>query len=123
MAKVSVWAMVAMLIVPYQRPGVSSPGDCDAQPVTRVWSAITPAVVKERVEPSWPNPQFNDTHGTIILDVWIDERGNVSCIKVVLSIPINDQAAIEAVRRWKFAPATLLSQPVAVVQQVRLLKR
>lgn len=123
MAKVFVGTMVAMLIAPYQRPGVSSPGDCDAKPVTRVWSAITPAVVKERVEPSWPNPQFNGIHGTTILDVWIQERGNVSCIKIVRSIPINDQAAIEAVRQWKFTPATLLSQPVAVVQEVRLLKR
>jgi TonB family protein len=54
------------------------------------------------------------------LDVWIDERGDVACVKVVRSIPVDDQAAIDAVRRWKFVPAAVGGQPIAVVQEVRL---
>jgi TonB family protein len=88
----------------------------------RVWTKTTPAVVKTRVEPSWPIPALNDTHGTILLDVWIDENGDVSCVKITRSMPLNDQAAINAVRQWKFVPATLGGRPVAVVQEVRVLK-
>jgi TonB family protein len=93
------------------------------EPITRVWSTITPAVVKTRVEPSWPSPALNDTHGTIILDVWIDESGDVAYVKIVRSIPLNDPAAIDAVRRWKFTPAARRGRPIAVVQEVRLEKR
>jgi TonB family protein len=88
-----------------------------------VWTTIAPAVVKTQVEPSWPNPAFNDTHGTLILDVWIDESGDVACVKIVRSIPLNDQAAVDAVRRWKFAPATIGGRPIAVIQEVRVQKR
>jgi TonB family protein len=88
----------------------------------RVWTKITPAVVKTRVQPSWPNPFLNDTHGRIVLDVWIDENGDVSCVKITRSIPVNDQAAINAVRQWKFVPATLGGRPIAVVQEVQVPK-
>jgi TonB family protein len=116
---------VLALLAAWQQPA-SSPlktqTECAAES-TRVWTAITPAVVKTRVEPSWPNPAFNDTRGTLILDVWIDEKGDVACVKIVRSIPLDDQAAAEAVRQWKFAPATLAGRPIAVVQEVRVQKR
>jgi len=114
-----------VLLIAGQQP-VSSPPkgqtECTAE-ATRVWTTIAPAVVKTRVEPSWPNPAFNDTRGTIILDVWIDESGDVACVKIVRSILINDQAAIDAVRQWKFAPATVGGRPIAVVQEIRVPKR
>ena len=93
------------------------------EPTIRVWSTIALAVVETRVEPSWPNPAFNDTKGTLVLDVWIDESGDVAYVTVVRSIPLNDSAAIDAVRQWKFTPATRGRQPIPVVQEVRLLKR
>ena len=88
-----------------------------------MWTTIAPAVVKTRVEPSWPNSAFNDTRGTLILDVWIDESGGVACVKIVRSIPLDDQAAVDAVRQWKFAPATMHGRPIAVIQEVRVQKR
>lgn len=77
-----------------------------------------PASVKTRVEPSGPNLFTWDAQGLVVLDVWIDERGNVACVKVVRSIPVFDKAAAEAVRQWKFSPATLGGRPVAIVQTV-----
>jgi TonB family protein len=43
------------------------------------------------------------------LDVWIDEWGEVACVKVTRSAPVHDRAAVEAVRRLKFAPATCMA--------------
>jgi len=57
------------------------------------------------------------------LDVWIDNNGDVACVKIVRSIPLNDQAAVDAVRQWKFAPATMGGRPIAVIQEVRVQKR
>jgi TonB family protein len=52
------------------------------------------------------------------MDVWIDEAGEVKCVKVTRSIPIADTAAVAAVRQWKFTPAKLGDRPVAVVHEV-----
>lgn len=92
--------------------------DCEPAQPARVWSTIVPASVKTRVEPSGQNLFTFNAQGTVVLDVWIDERGEVVCVKVVRSIPVFDTATVEAVRQWKFSPATLGGRPVAVVQTV-----
>ena len=120
MTRIAVCAFLTIVL--YQPLGSSTQPDCQRQP-TRAWTEINHAVVKTRVEPSWPDPFLNDTEGIIVLDVWIDEKGNVSCVKVTRGIPINDRAAVNAVRQWKFTPATLRGQPIAVVQEVRIVKQ
>jgi TonB family protein len=114
---------IAMLIA-HQSTAVPLPAQSQPPPAPtiRVWSAVTPAVVKTRVEPAWPVPALNDTRGTIVLDVWIDEGGNVAFVQIVRSIPLDDTAGINAVRQWKFTPALRSGQPIAVVQEVRLQK-
>jgi TonB family protein len=116
-------ASTIIVLIAAQQSSPPRQPECTSKQTTRVWTAIKPAVVKTRVEPSWPFPGTNDTRGVIILDVWIDEKGNVSCVEVTRSIPINDRAAVAAVRQWTFVPATLRGQPIAVVQEVRLEKR
>jgi TonB family protein len=58
--------------------------------------------------------------GTIILDAWIDESGNVAGVKVIRSIQLYDSLVTDAVRQWKFAPARLEGRAIAVVQSVRV---
>ena len=115
---------VALTMLVGAQVSINSPAitQTDCAGSTRVWTPIIPAVMKTRIEPSWPNPALNDTRGMLILDVWIDEKGDVACVKVVRSIPINDQAAIDAVRQWKFTPASIGGRPIAVVQEVRIPK-
>jgi TonB family protein len=53
--------------------------------------------------------------GVVILEVIIDENGNVTNVKVLKPLPMGlDHQAVEAVERWKFRPATLHGRPVAV---------
>ena len=93
--------------------------DCVASESVRVWTPITPAVVQSQVEPTWPALLRNARgQGTVLLDVWIDENGRVTCVKVTRSIPILDHAVVTAVHQWRFVPAMLDEKPVAVVQQV-----
>ena len=58
------------------------------------------------------------TQGTVILETVIGEDGRVRNLKVLRSIPLLDQAAIDAVRQWQFTPPMLNRQPVAVVMTV-----
>ena len=56
--------------------------------------------------------------GVVILETSIDPEGNVSDARVLRSIPLLDQAAVDAVQQWRFTPALLNGQPVPVVMTV-----
>ncbi len=53
--------------------------------------------------------------GVVIVEATIDKRGNVTDVKVLKPLPMGlDRAAIDAVKKWKFRPATLEGRPVVV---------
>jgi TonB family protein len=54
--------------------------------------------------------------GTVILEVTVDREGNVTAVRVVRSVPLLDQAAIDAVREWKYAPSDSDASRVFPVQ-------
>jgi len=56
--------------------------------------------------------------GIVILEAVIDASGRVESARVLRSIPLLDDAALEAVRQWHFEPARLYGQPVPVVMTV-----
>ena len=54
--------------------------------------------------------------GTVILEVTVDREGNVTAVRVVRSVPLLDQAAIDAVREWKYVPSDSDASRVFPVQ-------
>ena len=53
--------------------------------------------------------------GAVIVEAIIDERGNVTNARILKSLPLGlDQAALDAVQRWKFKPAMFEGRPVKV---------
>jgi len=56
--------------------------------------------------------------GLVILEVTIDERGSVTNAHVLRSQPGLDQAALDAVTQWTFAPARLNGEAIPVVMTV-----
>lgn len=53
--------------------------------------------------------------GVVILEAIIDEQGDVTNVNVLKGLPQGlDQAAVDAVKTWKFKPATLEGRPVKV---------
>ena len=53
--------------------------------------------------------------GVVILETIIDEHGNVTDVKVLKELPMGlSEAAVDAVRTWKFKPAQKDGVPVAV---------
>jgi TonB family protein len=68
------------------------------------------------VEPAYPPiAQSARVQGVVVVDAVIDESGNVSAARVARSIPLLDQAALDAVTQWKFTPTLLNGAPVPVV--------
>ena len=53
--------------------------------------------------------------GVAILEALIDERGEVTSARVLKGLPMGlDDAAVDAVKTWKFTPAMRRGEPVAV---------
>jgi Ca-activated chloride channel family protein len=52
--------------------------------------------------------------GTVVIEVTIDERGNVSDVRVLSGHPMLQQAALAAARQAKFSPTILSGAPVRV---------
>jgi general secretion pathway protein A len=60
-----------------------------------------------------------NAHGTVVLDATVDETGKVTTTKVISGPDLLTQAATEALRTWKYEPATLNGLPVTAHVQVR----
>jgi protein TonB len=62
--------------------------------------------------------QASRVEGVVILEAVIAEDGSVQDVRVLRSRPLLDDAAVEAVRQWRFTPTLLGGQPVPVVMTV-----
>jgi protein TonB len=65
-----------------------------------------------------PIAQDSRVQGVVIIEAVIDETGRVVEARVLRSIPLLDQAALDAVKQWEYAPTQVNSVPTAVVMTV-----
>lgn len=61
--------------------------------------------------PAYPGMFEGHIQGTVVLSLLVDEKGEVSCIKVVSGIPLLLSAAVDAAQKWKFKPRAHLGKP------------
>jgi len=89
------------------------------QPPVRVFSGIRPPTKIRDAAPLYPQvAQAARVQGTVILEAVIGVDGRVVEARVLRSIPLLDQAALDAVRQWRYTPTLLNGVPVAVVMTV-----
>lgn len=77
----------------------------------------------QRVEPAYPpSSRRLGEQGTVTLKVLVDEKGRPKDVVVGQSsgFPRLDQAAMEAVRRWRFVAATDGATPISTWTQVAI---
>lgn len=65
-----------------------------------------------------PHAQAARVEGTVVLDAVIDPTGRVTDVRVTHSVNLLDQAALEAVRQWRFTPTLLNGEPVSILLTV-----
>jgi TonB family protein len=58
---------------------------------------------RSQIEPVYPDKAMSaHVQGTVVLEVSVDRDGNVIDSRILRSIPLLDQAALDAVRQWKY---------------------
>jgi TonB family protein len=71
------------------------------------------------VKPVYPAiAQSAHVQGVVILEVVIDPSGLVHDAKILRSLPLLDQAALDAVRQWEFTPTVVDGMAVPVIMTV-----
>lgn len=77
---------------------------------------IKPPSLLEKVNPVYPETARQaGVEGIVILETVTDIQGNVVNVRVLRSIPLLDQAAIDAVRQWKYEPVVIDGHPKGVI--------
>jgi periplasmic protein TonB len=100
-------------------PTIVAPQPQPKIPVRAASSGIKPPSRLFYVAPAYPVlARSTQVEGIVIIDATIDEQGTVVDARVLRSIPLLDEAAVSAVRRWKFSPTLLNGVPVPIVMTV-----
>ncbi len=85
----------------------------------RVGGNIKPPTKTKHVAPMYPPiAQSSRVQGVVILETTIGPRGRVSGVRVLRSIPLLDQAAVDAVKQWEYTPTLLNGVGVPVIMTV-----
>jgi len=99
-------------------PPPPPPAPPAAKTPIRVSALQAPRKIKD-VAPRYPAiAQASRVEGVVILEAVISEDGSVQDVRVLRSKALLDDAAVEAVRQWRFTPTLLGGQPVPVVMTV-----
>ena len=88
------------------------------QPV-RVGGQIKPPTQISKVQPVYPPIALSArVQGIVILEATIGVDGRVTDAKVLRSVPLLDEAALNAVRQWAYTPTLMNGVPVPVIMTV-----
>lgn len=108
---------------PVTNPGGVQNGAGDtAETILHVGGSVHPPVVIHTVD-----PKFSDAarkarfSGKVLIYLVVDENGNPQHIRVARGVGMGlDEKAVEAVRQYRFKPATLNDKPVKVELYVQV---
>jgi protein TonB len=90
-----------------------------ASAAVRVGGKIKQPTKTKDVKPVYPaQAQSAKAQGAVIIEATIDADGKVIDAVVLRSVPMLDQAALDAVRQWEYSPTLLNGKPVPVKMTV-----
>jgi TonB family protein len=85
----------------------------------KISQGVSQGLLIKRVNPIYPKMALS-THleGAVLIDATINKDGNVTNTKVVSGTPVLAQAALDAVRQWRYKPYYLDGTPVDIQTQI-----
>ena len=99
--------------------GPPPPPPPPTQKALQVGGTIRRPMKVRNVDPVYsPMAQLAKIQGLVIIEATIGPDGRVIDARILRSLPMLDQSALEAVRQWEFTPTLLNGVPVPVVMTV-----
>jgi protein TonB len=87
--------------------------------VVRVGGDVKAPALVQKVDPAYPAvARVAHVEGTVVISAVIDKTGNVVSEHVVSGPELLAQAALNAVKQWKYQPTYLNGQPVDLAMEV-----
>jgi protein TonB len=85
----------------------------------RVSQGVTQGMVIHRVQPTYPPlARTARVQGSVVLAAIIGKDGTVQNLHVMSGHPLLTQAALDAVKQWRYKPYILNGEPVEVDTQI-----
>ena len=98
---------------------VAPPPESVEQAPIRVGGAIRQPQKIREVAPVYPAiAQAACVQGIVIIEATIGADGHVVNARILRSVPLLDEAALDAVRQWQYTPTLLNGVPVPVIMTV-----
>ena len=89
------------------------------RPPLRVGGNIRPPTKIHHVSPEYPPEALAaSVGGVVIVEVTIDAEGQVADVRILRSVTGLDEAAVAAVRQWRYTPTRLNGEPVPIIMTV-----
>jgi len=111
--------------VPWGVPGgvpAAAPAPLDpapSPPAVRPGRGIDPPVKLHHVAPGYPAlARDARVGGVVVIECRIDTEGRVADARILRGHPLLDDAALDAVRQWRYRPTLLHGRPVSVIMSV-----
>ena len=105
-------------VAPSGLPLSDSPPPLPPPQAVRKSGGVVRGKVLKRVEPTNPTNALSRLTGTVVVEVLVDERGNVSSARALSGHPVLQGAALSAAKRWKFEPSKLNGTAVQASGQI-----
>jgi protein TonB len=87
--------------------------------VVRIGGQIAQPKLIRQVKPVYPDLAVQSrVSALVILEAEVDTRGHVKTVKVLRGHPLFDEAAIEAVKQWRYQPLLLNGEPTGFILTV-----
>ena len=98
-----------------------SAGGSNSNEPFRIGDGIRPPAKIVNVNPVYP-PEAREARvqGVVILEATISRTGEVSDVEVLRSEPLLDEAAVAAVRQWRYEPTLVDGEPVSILMTVTM---
>jgi TonB family protein len=87
----------------------------------RVGSGVAQGLVLHRVQPLYPpEARRARVQGTVVMQAAISREGTIQDLRVISGDPMLVDAALDAVRQWRYRPYILNGDPVEVDTQIEV---
>ena len=85
----------------------------------KVSQGVSQGLLIKRVTPTYPKTALaTHVEGAVLIEATINKDGSVTNTKVLSGVPVLAQAALDAVRQWRYKPYYLDGTPVDIQTQI-----